>query len=77
VKAVIFTAIGAFAISTNVCGAQSFRARDLQGIRLDMTPGEVEQLTHARLSPLGRGDFKLEFQSHRVRPWLFTAGPPL
>ena len=44
-----------------MCGAQGFRARDLQGIRLDMTPGEVEQLTHARLSPLGRGDFKLEF----------------
>ena len=60
-KAVIFAAIGAFAILTNVCGAQGFRARDLQGIRLDMTPGEVEQLTHARLRPLGRGDFKLEF----------------
>jgi hypothetical protein len=61
VKSVIFATIGAFAILANLCGAQGFKARDLQGIRLDMTPGEVERLAHARLTPLGRGDFKLEF----------------
>jgi hypothetical protein len=60
-KGIILAAIGTFAILTNMCEAQAFRARDLQGIRLDMTPEEVEQLTHAHLTPLGRGDFKLEF----------------
>jgi hypothetical protein len=63
VKAMIFAAVGTFAILTNLCEAQDFKARDLQGIKLDMTPAEVERFTHARLTPLGRGDFKLELNN--------------
>lgn len=48
-------------LSTAVCIAEDFKARDLQGIRLDMTTSQVEQKAQARLIPLGRGDFKMEF----------------
>jgi hypothetical protein len=53
--------IGLLIMSSAVSLAQGFKARDLQGIRVDMTTREVEQATHVRLEPLGRGDFKLEF----------------
>jgi hypothetical protein len=38
--------------------ATDFRARDIQGIRLGMTPRAVEAVTHTRLEALGGGDFQ-------------------